>query len=247
MTHIHLDNVSLSLPIYGHHTRSLKKVLTQKASSIKQDHDIIEVQALSHVTCSINSGEIIGLIGHNGSGKTSLLRLLAGVYEAHTGMLDTQGSIAALLDLSLGIADDLTGYENIYTTGLLKGCTPSEIKNMTPEIAQFSELDTHLSLPIRTYSSGMRIRLAFSIATAFQANILLMDEIMAVGDAKYLEKAKKRLQQMINHADIVVLASHANSFVASTCHKVLWLDHGHLKFFGPTEEGLAMYQEHIQT
>jgi ABC-2 type transport system ATP-binding protein/lipopolysaccharide transport system ATP-binding protein len=243
MARIKLANVNLDFPIYGANTRSLKKQFLRVTTggTIKQpDSDVVAVSALSDLSLEINSGEVLGLIGHNGAGKSSLLRVLAGIYEPQ-GKITIDGRVSALLDVSLGMDDEATGYENIYLSGIIRGLTPKEIAAKKADIAEFTELGDYLAMPIRTYSSGMRLRLAFSIATSFSSEILVIDEVVGAGDDAFMVKAKKRLEELMEKSEIVVLASHSEEVIRKLCNKVLWLEAGQKQFLGDTEEGLRKY------
>ena len=167
-------------------------------------------------------------MGHNGSGKTTLLRVLAGIYEPVRGRLSVTGQVSSLLDLSLGMDHEATGYENIMLRGALMGLSPSRLVGKVGEIAEFAELGAYLSMPIRTYSSGMLLRLAFAVATSITPEILLLDEWLSVGDADFSKKAERRLVEMLESSAIVVLASHNISLIKRFCTRMLHLEHGHI-------------------
>jgi ABC-2 type transport system ATP-binding protein/lipopolysaccharide transport system ATP-binding protein len=245
MAQIQLSNVSLHLPIYDMNGRSLKKKLLRlgRSSAIAdQSHGVIVVQALNEINLVMNDGDRVGLIGHNGAGKSSLLRLLGGIYFPSSGTINRIGRCVSLLDISLGMDDNSTGYQNIRLRGLLLGMSEEEIRSKQDEIAAFTELDDYLDLPIRTYSSGMRMRLAFAVSTAVDADILLLDEVMGVGDAHFREKASRRLTDLHGRSKIVVLAIHDPAVIRETCNKAIWLDKGRLRAFGDVEQVLEAYQ-----
>lgn len=184
------------------------------------------VVALQNVSFQLRPGDRLGLIGSNGSGKTTLLRCLAGVYMPDRGVVEVDGSIASLLDLNLGIDPSATGIENIRLRGLVAGLSPAEISTKVDEIGEFSGLGPFLAMPMKTYSSGMQARLAFATATAVEADVLLMDEWIAVGDAEFRQQAHARLASLVERAHIMVLASHDHYLLRSLCNKVMRLDHG---------------------
>ena len=184
------------------------------------------VRAVDGAGLVAEPGAIVGLIGANGSGKTTLLRCLAGAYAPDEGFVEVNGRVASLLDLSMGIDASATGLENIRLRGLVAGLTPKEIAAKTDEIADFSGLGPFLAMPMKTYSSGMQARLAFATATSVEAEVLLMDEWIAVGDAGFRAQAQERLTSMLERAHILVIASHEPSLVRSICNKVLRMDHG---------------------
>ncbi len=223
------EEISVEFPIYENSHRSLKKAVLNLTTGgrIGQDagrHAV--VKALDNLTFSFTDGERIGLVGHNGSGKTTLLRALSGVYAPVRGKLSTRGKIASLLDVSMGLDPDATGFENIYLRGILDGLPPARIKSKIDEIAEFSELGEYLNLPVRTYSSGMMLRLAFAISTSIEADILIMDEWLSVGDADFSVKAAQRLEMLVGNASIVVVATHDPSLIERVCTRKISLEHG---------------------
>ncbi len=248
MAHIHLDKVSVQLPIYGVGKRVFKKELIRIATGgflKKENNNILTVDALKNITLDIPNGMRLGLIGHNGAGKSTLLRTIIGIYEPSSGKIKTEGKVTSILDLMIGINEESTGYENIFIQGLLQGFTRTEIEAKKEAIAKFTELGDYLWMPIRTYSSGMKIRLAFGIATSFIPEILVIDEVFGAGDSTFIEKAQNRMQEMIRFSSIVIFTSHDLSLIKKICTHVLWLDAGQQKFFGPVEEGIEYYQKFI--
>jgi len=245
MTYIELKNVGLDLPIFDVQGRSLKKQVLRmgRRNRIAEGTDgIVVVRALDNVDLRLDAGDRVGLIGPNGAGKSTLLRLLAGIYSPTAGTIRKEGKAVPLLDISLGMDDNSTGRQNIRLRGLLLGMTDSEIRAKQDDIAEFTDLGDYLDLPLRTYSSGMRMRLAFAVATAVDAEILLLDEVIGVGDASFQEKASVRLDDLHNRAEIVVLAMHSNDVIRRTCNKALWLEKGQVRMFGPVEEVIAGYE-----
>ncbi|MDF2902346.1 MAG: transporter, ATP-binding subunit, partial [Phenylobacterium sp.] len=185
-----------------------------------------EVTALSNINLQLRSGDRLGLIGHNGSGKTTLLRALAGAYEPDEGTIDVHGQIAAMLDLSLGIDPSATGLDNIRLRGRIAGLTAKEIEERMEEIADFTGLGPFLAMPLKTYSAGMQARLAFAVATAVHADVILMDEWIAVGDADFQKIAHKRILELMERAGILVLASHDLELIRLYCNKVMRIESG---------------------
>ncbi|TDY25462.1 ABC-2 type transport system ATP-binding protein/lipopolysaccharide transport system ATP-binding protein [Paraburkholderia sp. BL6665CI2N2] len=245
MTYIELENVGLDLPIFDVQGRSLKKQVLRmgRRNRIAEGTDgVVVVRALDNVDLRLDAGDRVGLIGPNGAGKSTLLRLLAGIYSPTAGTIRKEGKAVPLLDISLGMDDNSTGRQNIRLRGLLLGMTDSEIRAKQDDIAEFTDLGDYLDLPLRTYSSGMRMRLAFAVATAVDAEILLLDEVIGVGDASFQEKASVRLDDLHNRAEIVVLAMHSNDVIRRTCNKALWLEKGQVRMFGPVEEVIAGYE-----
>jgi lipopolysaccharide transport system ATP-binding protein len=230
MAHVTAQDVHVDFPIYGAHARSFKKALFRAATGglIARDHDRIVVRALNGVSFELRDGDRVGLVGHNGSGKSTLLRVLTGAYEPVAGSVAVDGRVASMLNIQLGMDSEATGYENILLRGVVMGFRPSEMKPLMDEIIDFSELGDYIHMPMRTYSSGMAMRLAFSVSTCVSAEILLMDEWLSVGDAEFSEKAKKRLNTLVGQAKILVLASHDESLIRANCNKIMRLSHGEL-------------------
>ncbi|WP_368735531.1 ABC transporter ATP-binding protein [Ralstonia sp. ASV6] len=223
--------ISVEFPIYENSHRSLKKAVLNLTTGgrIGQDagrHAV--VTALDRLSFRFSDGERIGLLGHNGSGKTTLLRTLSGVYAPVRGKLHMRGKVASLLDVSMGLDPDATGFENIYLRGILDGLKPARIRGKIDEIADFSELGEYLNLPVRTYSSGMMLRLAFAISTSVEADILIMDEWLSVGDAEFSAKATKRLEELVGAASILVVATHDPTLVERVCTRKISLEHGRI-------------------
>jgi ABC-2 type transport system ATP-binding protein len=245
MAEIHLNNVSVTFPIYDASSRSLKKRLVGAATGgrIQSEAGPSVVEALGGVTLDFRHGDRVGLIGHNGAGKTTLLRVLAGIYEPGSGEVRVEGHVAPLFDISLGMDAESNGYENIVLRGLFLGMSRAEIRARMDEIAEFTELGSFLDLPIRTYSAGMRMRLAFAVSTSIRPDILLLDEGIGAGDAAFVDKASRRLQDFTDTAAIIVLASHSEQLVGRMCRSSVLLEHGRVVGVGDTEEILALYRE----
>ena len=230
MALISLKNASVSFPIYGAGSASLKKTLAASVTGgrLGQETGVRVVEALSGINLELKRGDRLGLIGHNGAGKSTLLRTLAGVYEPSSGDFVRQGTVASLIDPSLGIEGDATGIENIMLRGLVMGMSKKEVDALTPDICEFSGLGEYVNMPVRTYSTGMMMRLAFSISTSVQADILLMDEWLSVGDAEFTEKAEKRMRDVVSKSGILVLASHSPELIKKECNRVIHLEHGRI-------------------
>ena len=229
MAYVSAERISVEFPIWNPSRRSLKNAVLRATTGgrlARETATRVVIQALSDLSFEFSRGDRVGLVGHNGSGKTTLLRVLTGIYEPVRGRLDVTGRVSSLLDLSLGMDHEATGYENIVLRGVLMGLAPSAIEKKVDEIAEFSELGDYLSMPIRTYSSGMLLRLAFAVSTAVAPEILLLDEWLSVGDASFREKAERRLLEMIESSAIVVLASHDVDLIRRFCSRMLRLDHG---------------------
>ena len=229
MAHISADCICVEFPIWSPSRRSLKSAVLRATTGgrlARETSSLVLVQALADLSFEFSRGDRIGLVGHNGSGKTTLLRVLSGIYEPVRGQLSVNGRVSSLLDLSLGMDREATGFENIVLRGVLLGLTPAAIQGKVDEIAEFSELGDYLSMPIRTYSSGMLLRLAFAVSTSVAPEILLLDEWLSVGDAGFRDKAERRLLEMIESSAIVVLASHDESLIKRFCSRMLRLEHG---------------------
>lgn len=229
MAKISVRNCTLDYPLYGVSSRSLKKMVINAATGGRiaaNSREITVVRALSSLDLEALPGDRVGLWGHNGSGKTTLLRALAGIYAPSEGSIELTGSVASLIDPAMGFELDASGHENITLRGLLHGMSREQIESLRSDIAEFSGLGDYLDLPVRVYSSGMQMRLAFSIVTAVSADIILMDEWLSVGDAEFSAKAEGRLRNLIDNAKIIVLASHNLDLIRSVCNRVITLEHG---------------------
>ena len=200
------------------------------------------VDALKGLTLSIREGERVGVIGRNGAGKSTLLRAMAGVYPPIEGTVSTEGRVRALFDLSLGFEPDGTGWENILFRGLLLGERPAVIRARMKEIAEFSELGEFLDAPVKCYSSGMLVRLAFAISSSIDGDILLLDEVVAAGDLHFQEKAKRRLLEMIDRSRLLVLVSHDLGAIEEITNRTIWLDGGVIRMDGPPRDVIAAYR-----
>lgn len=246
MASINLDNVSVAFPIYNSNSRSLKKRMLGGNAGGRvgvRDGHISVVQALEGLTLKLVDGDRVGLIGHNGAGKTTLLRVLAGIYEPSTGSVDIQGDVAPLFDISLGMDPEATGYDNILLRGLFLGMRRNAIRARVEDIARFTELGEFLDLPIRTYSAGMRMRLAFAISTSIEPEILLLDEGIGAGDAAFLEKANARLTEFTKKAGIIVLASHSDALIKRMCQTAVLMERGRVVCIGEADAVLARYSQ----
>ena len=229
MPSIVLNNCSLQLPVYGTINRSLKGTVMASATGGRiaaASRNVTVVSALSNVSLDIREGDRVGIMGHNGAGKTSLLQMIAGIYEPTSGEIKVQGKISSFINLGLGMDPEATGMENILLCGLMFGLEFDEINKLTPAIGKFSGLGDFLEMPVRTYSSGMRMRLVFSIVTSVHAEIMVMDEWLSVGDADFVVHAKERLLELVDSASILVLASHSEDTIKNLCNMIVRLEHG---------------------
>jgi len=228
MPHLTLRDVSIDFPVYGARAASLKQTLVAAATGgqIGYGTNVTVIRALQGISLDLRDGDRLGLVGHNGAGKTTLLRTLAGAYPPSHGSYSRSGTIGSLTDPMLGIEPDATGYENIGLRGLILGIDRVTMRAVTEEVAEFSGLGDYLRMPVRTYSTGMMMRLAFSIVTSFRSDILLMDEWMSVGDAEFRGRAEARLREVVSQAGILVLASHSPGLIERECNMVMELSHG---------------------
>jgi ABC-type polysaccharide/polyol phosphate transport system ATPase subunit len=192
----------------------------------------IEPSGIRDINLSVRKGEVLGIIGHNGSGKSTLLKLMAGVFPPDTGSIAIRGSVSLLAGVGVGFHKDLTGRENAYLYGALMGRTQEQIDNLIDEIQQFAELKHHFDRPFRTYSSGMKSRLGISVATAFNPDLLLIDEVLGVGDASFKEKSKRRVRQMIDESGAVVIVSHSLGLLKEICDRIIVLENGKIVYKG---------------
>jgi lipopolysaccharide transport system ATP-binding protein len=243
MARLCVNDVSISFPLYHSESRSLKKTVFAAASGRlgEDSKHRLTVEALRNVSFELHSGDRVGFIGSNGAGKTTLLRALAGIYEPVSGSIEIDGAITALLDANQGLNIELTGYENVRLRALFSGYAEEQIKQLQADVASFAELDQFLSLPVRTYSSGMIIRLGFALATAIKPQILLMDEWIMAGDASFMDKAQQRLAAVVQGADILVLSSHSADVILRWCNRVIWMDKGRVRADGSPAEVMASY------
>ncbi|MCH4092985.1 MAG: ABC transporter ATP-binding protein [Acetobacter peroxydans] len=239
MVEIKLDHANVEFSIYNARSRSLRSDLIKRVGghigrSTKDDRVVIH--ALRDINLHLTEGARVALVGHNGAGKSTMLQLLSGVYEPSSGSAHIEGKVSSLLNLSMGMDAERTGRENIILRAVFLGMSIAQAKALVPEIAEFSELGPYLDLPMRTYSSGMSMRLGFGVSTAIQPDIILMDEMISVGDVRFAAKAKARLQKMMDRAGILVMASHSSATLRQYCDRALWLKEGRVIADGPLEE-----------
>ena len=243
MAFVRLDRVSVEIPIYNSRSRSLKSALLRQVGGTVQtdERDVVTIRALQNVDLDLAPGDRLGLVGHNGAGKSTLLRVLSGAYEPTAGRAQIVGSVASLLDITMGMDGELTGADNIVLRSLFNGMSLEEARAQIADIAEFSELGSYLHLPMRTYSSGMTLRLAFAISTTRAPDILLMDELISVGDAEFSNKAKARIESLIDKSRIMVLASHDPATLRRYCNTAIVLQSGSVVARGTLDEALEWY------
>jgi ABC-2 type transport system ATP-binding protein/lipopolysaccharide transport system ATP-binding protein len=245
MTYVLLDSVSITFPVHTEQTRSLRRSLIAPRIGAffrsTENSKLVCIDALSNVSFRLEAGDRLGLLGHNGSGKSTLLRVIAGVYAPTGGRLTFDGQRLAFFDLGQGVHPESSGRENIMALGLLQGRTRAEILAAIEKIIEFSGLEDYIDLPVRTYSTGMAVRLAFAVKTYWQADILLLDEVIGAGDTAFFEKARGRVVELAERAGIAVIASHATDVLAMLCTKGLVMSRGQCQFLGPIDEAIAFY------
>ena len=240
---ISLNNVNLHYASVAYKERSLKSMLGRVLSPTRKSPVVADIHALKNITVEISQGERVGLLGHNGAGKSTFLKTIAGLYPISSGQLNVKGQVRSLFDLSLGFEPDATGRENILYRGLLLGLSPAFMRNKEAEIVNFADLGDFIDYPIKTYSAGMQVRLAFAISTAVGGNILLLDEVIGAGDANFMAKARHRIMSLIEQSEILVLASHDFGALASLCERGLVFHHGELVFDGPINNAVTHYKK----
>ena len=244
MARIDIENIDVHFPIYDARARSFRhRLLGIGAGRIgaTASHHVV-VRALNDISLSLTHGDRLGLVGRNGAGKSTLLRVMSGIYEPGAGSVRVIGRLAALTNITMGMDMEGTGYENILIRGLMLGLTRRQSLERIPEIESFTELGDYLNLPLRTYSQGMLLRLAFAISTSIEPEILILDEMIGAGDKWFAEKASERLSRLTAGASIVVVASHARETLLQLCNKAALLREGRLVEIGPVAEILRRYE-----
>lgn len=240
MSDIYVEDLSIRFRVYHDSSPSLKSYFASLFKSRgKQEYS--EFWAVNNVSFSMESGDRVGIIGHNGAGKSTLLKALCRVYEPSAGRVSVNGRVAPLLELGAGFHPEFTGRENIYLNGAILGYTREQIRAIEDEVIEFAEVDEFIDTPVKYFSTGMYMRLAFSLATAMHPDILVLDEIFAGGDAAFLKKAKARMHAIIDRANIMIMVSHDHELIRSLCNRVLWMDHGSLIRDGEPNEIIDLY------
>ncbi|MCW0215658.1 MAG: ABC transporter ATP-binding protein [Pseudonocardia sp.] len=240
---IDLDAACVDFPIFDAKSRSLKKsVLGRAGGRIGTESKVPIIEALRDITVSLRKGDRVALVGHNGAGKTTLLRLMSGIYEPTRGHAAVHGKVAPVFDLAVGMDPEISGLDNILIRGLFLGMTKKQMATRIDDIAAFTELGDYLEMPLRTYSTGMRVRLALGVVTSIDPEILLLDEGIGAVDSEFLAKARDRLNELVERSGILVFASHSDEFLADLCDTAIWMEHGTVKEFGPLREVLHHYK-----
>lgn len=244
MAKIEFKEASIEFPVFNANGRSLTSRLLQVATGGKLDADPngrVVIRALDKLSFNLQDGDRVGLLGHNGAGKSTLLRALSRVYAPTSGTAVIEGEVGSLIDISLGINPEATGRENIFIRGALLGFNKQEIESHLEEVIEFSELGDFIEMPVRTYSSGMHLRLAFAVSTVVRPEILLMDEWLSVGDENFKLKAEARLSDLVDATKILVIASHSRELIETSCNRAIWLEHGQIKMDGSASEVSSAY------
>jgi ABC-2 type transport system ATP-binding protein len=243
MVSIDVWNASVDFPIFDAKSRSLKKkVLGKVGGKIGTESRVPIIEALHDVSLSLKTGDRVGLVGHNGAGKSTLLRVLAGIYEPTRGYSRIVGRVAPVFDLGVGMDPEISGYENIMIRGLFLGMNRREMAKRVEDIAEFTELGDYLAMPLRTYSTGMRVRLALGVVTSIDPEILLLDEGIGAVDAAFMEKARDRLVDLVKRSGMLVFASHQDDLLFDLCDTAIWMDEGQMKKRGSLREVITAYK-----
>lgn len=240
MSKIKIKNLSIYFRLYNNRTPSLKESFSHLFKK-KSHTDYIDFKALDNISLEINSGERVGIIGANGAGKSTLLKALSKVYEPSFGSVEVEGVLAPLLEIGAGFHQEFTGRENIYLNGTILGVSKEKLKEIECEVISFSGIERFADTAVKYYSTGMYMRLAFSMATAIHPDILLLDEIFAGGDAVFMSRAKDRIQNLINKANILVMVSHDLSITTQLCNRAIWIDQGKIVADGHVTKVIDQY------
>lgn len=245
MASISLQNVSLEFPIFSARATSLRHQILRLGTggligANTSGHRV--VSALTDISLSITDGARIGLIGHNGSGKSTLMRLISGIYHPTRGTSSIEGRVSTIFELGVGADPDLSGMENIYRIGAMMGMSQEHIRDLVPQVTEFTELGDFIDLPVRTYSAGMSMRLYFAMALFSDPEVLLIDEVFGAGDAAFQSRAEARLEKQIFDSHIFMFASHSPDLVKRFCDRCILMSHGKMVFFGDTADALIEYQ-----
>jgi len=236
---IEVRDVSMRYRVPKSRRKSLRESVFRKL--LRRD-EIVDVWALKDISFDVGPGESLGVIGDNGAGKSTLCLLLSRIMAPTSGTVEVAGKVSALLTLGAGFQWDLTGRDNVFLAGIYLGFKMEEIREKFDEILEFSELGEFIDMPVRAYSAGMRARLAFSIAASIRPEILIIDELMGVGDIRFQEKSTARMKELIAESQVLVVVSHNMATIRSLCSRVIWLDQGRIVALGPAEEVVSKYE-----
>jgi len=244
MTRVLLDNVHFSYPVYELTGRSLKISLVRQFANKgveKRKNGFVEVHAIRGISLDLKAGDRVGLLGHNGSGKSTLLRIFAGVAHPTSGRMLSEGRVIPLIEKGLGINPELSGYDNIELPLRLIGASSAEVQRARKSIPDFTGLGDFIHMPVRTYSEGMKARLAFAICTAIDGDILVLDEWLGAGDIDFMDRAQHRMVEVAHNSEIVILASHSLDLILNVCNKAVWIEQGCIRAQGPPASVVPMY------
>ncbi|MBB3967276.1 ABC transporter ATP-binding protein [Rhizobium metallidurans] len=240
MSYINVRELSIKFRVYHDRSPSLKDYFAGLLKK-KKIRSYSDFAAVNRMTFAIKAGDRVGIVGHNGAGKSTLLKALCRVYEPSSGTLIINGKVAPLLEIGAGFHPEFTGRENIFLNGAILGYSRESLEEISPEVIAFAELEEFIDTPVKYYSTGMYMRLAFSLATAMHPDILILDEIFAGGDAAFMAKARARMTALIDKANIMIMVSHDHKLIETLCNRVLWVDHGRLVADGSPEDVVAQY------
>lgn len=239
---IEVQDVTMRFRMANDRVNSLKEFLVQRLRGKLQFR---EFTALNHVSFDVNRGEVVGLIGHNGAGKSTILKIISGILKPTEGHVTVRGGVVPMLELGSGFDFDMTGRENVFLNGAIMGYSESFLEERFNEIVEFSELKQFIDVPLRNYSSGMVARLAFAVAVLVEPEILIVDEVLAVGDAEFQEKSKRRMMELMGGGTTVLFVSHSLGQIRELCDRVVWIEQGNLIAFGETEEICNRYESSL--
>lgn len=242
---ISLKNLSLHFPIFNAHKFSLRNTIVNKLGGHLANGDgaLKIVEALKNISFDAHVGDRIGLIGHNGSGKSTLMRTIAGIYAPTSGTLKVKGHISTLFGTAICTNEEMTGDENLFLGSLIFGRSYKKAKESMNSLREFTDLGDYLNLPMRTYSDGMKVRVGFAVATNFEPDILLIDEIFGAGDKEFAQKSEQRIEQLIEKSNTFLFASHSDDLIKRFCNKAILMSHGELKAFGTVDDVLKIYHQ----
>ena len=245
MSDISIDGVSIKFRLYHDRSPSLKDFF---ASLLRREENkrYSDFFALKNISLKIAAGDRLGVVGHNGAGKSTFLKALCNIYEPHEGVIKVNGKIAPLLEIGAGFHPEFTGRENIYLNGSILGHSIEQLKSIESEVIRFAEIENFIDMPVKYYSTGMYMRLAFSLATAIHPDILIVDEVFAGGDIGFVAKAKARMHDMIDNANIVIMVSHDHDLIRLLCNRVVWLHEGKVEAEGSPEEIIPLYLDGVK-
>lgn len=240
---INMEHVHMSYPSNVYNASTIKQEVFAWLRREKKKGLLRDVQALKDFSMYAKEGDRIGVIGHNGAGKSTLLKTIAGIYPIESGNIEVQGKIRALFDISLGFDMESTGRENILYRGLLLGATPDEIEEKMEEIVAFTDIGEFIDYPVKAYSTGMAVRLAFAVSTCIAGEILLLDEVIGAGDASFQAKAKQRILDLMDEAQVMVFVTHNLSVMQEVCNRAILMSHGNIVFDGAPDEAVRLYMD----